>query len=65
MMGARAPALGLAMALTGCTVAGPPRDVPAAPLPRSEPTVRVGVALNVPAVTVSSEDAFEIVDGGG
>ncbi len=55
-----------ALALAGCAVAGPRADIPpAGPLPTAEPMVRVGVAVNVEGVTVSSEAAYEIVDGGG
>jgi len=54
------------MALAGCRPAGPAPERVAAGLPRAEPTVRVGVAVDAEQVRVSSAGALELaVPGDG
>lgn len=59
--------LGLAAVLFGCRPAGPPPTAapPSAGLPRAEPVVRVGLAVDVAEVVVGAEAPFEIVGVGG
>jgi stage II sporulation protein D len=64
MMRARRVAAAVALVLAACRPAGPP-VAPGVGLPRTEPTVRVGIAVDTPRVAVGAGTSYEILDARG